>query len=210
MSRLRVSCFTISFDGFGAGPDQTREVPLGVGGEELHEWMFAAQAFKNREAGTTPADQFIRRGFDNVGAWIMGRNMFGPIRGDWPDDAWKGWWGKNPPYHGPVFVLTHYPRTPVAMEGGTVFHFVTDGIQSAYRQATEAAGSKDVRLGGGVSVIRQYLRAGLVDEMHIAISPEVLGRGESLLEGIDLLALGFQRTEFVSTPLATHYVLSQK
>jgi dihydrofolate reductase len=209
MAKLRISCYTISFDGFGAGPDQTREEPLGVGGESLHEWMITARAFKDRNAGDTPADDFIRRGFDNMGAWIMGRNMFGPVRGEWPDDTWKGWWGKSPPYHVPVYVLTHYPRKPVEMEGGTVFHFVTDGIESAYRQAMTAAAGKDVRLGGGASVIRQYLRAGLVDEMHIAVSPILLGRGESPFDGVDLLALGFKRTELLPTPLATHYVLSR-
>jgi dihydrofolate reductase len=209
MPRLHVSCYTISIDGFGAGPDQTREEPLGIGGESLHEWMFAAEAFKDRKAGTTPADEYIRRSFDNMGAWIMGRNMFGPVRGEWPDDSWSGWWGKNPPYHCPVYVLTHYPRKPIEMEGGTVFHFVTDGVHSAYQQAMAAAQGKDIRLGGGASVIRQFLNAGLVDEMHIAISPILLGRGESPFNGVDLLALGFQRTELLPTPLATHYVLSR-
>ncbi|HWA17259.1 MAG TPA: dihydrofolate reductase family protein [Gemmatimonadales bacterium] len=210
MAKLRINCFTISLDGFGAGPDQTRNEPLGVGGESLHEWMFVTEAWKDRNAGTTPADNFLRRGFDNVGAWIMGRNMFGPIRGDWPDEAWRGWWGRNPPYHCPTYVLTHYPRKPIEMEGGTVFHFVTDGIESAYRQAMAAAGGKDVRLGGGASVIRQYLEAGLVDQMHIAIAPILLGRGEAPFAGVDLLALGFQPTEVVPTPLATHYVLTRK
>jgi dihydrofolate reductase len=213
MSRLRVSSFSISLDGYGAGPHQSLENPLGVGGMGVHEWVLGTRTFQQMHGGEGGAtgvdDDFAVRGFANIGAWILGRNMFGPVRGPWPDDAWKGWWGDNPPYHVPVFVLTHHARAPIEMEGGTVFHFVTDGIQAAWARAQEAAGEKDVRLGGGVSTIRQYLRAGLVDEMHLAIAPTLLGSGEALLAGIDLPALGFRCTEHVATPKATHVVLTR-
>src|SRR5688500_198913 len=202
MSKLRVQSFSVSIDGYGAGPRQDRDDPLGVGGEGLHGWLVATRMFKElyppaelqkQEQGTTGIDDaFARRGLANLGAWIMGRNMFGPIRGAWPDDAWRGWWGSNPPYHVPVFVLTHHPRKPIEMEGGTTFHFVTEGIEEALRRAKQAAGGKDVRLGGGTETIRQYLRARLVDEMHLAISPVLLGTGEHLFSGLDLLALGYQ------------------
>ena len=209
--RLRVHCFSISLDGFGAGPNQTLEAPLGVGGESLHEWFFPTRTFRQMtgEGGGTTGieEEFAVRGFENIGAWILGRNMFGPVRGDWPDDTWKGWWGDNPPYHVPVFVLTHHSRSPITMEGGTTFHFVTDGIHSALRQAREAANGKDVRVGGGAATIRQYLREGLIDEMHLAISPILLGSGESLFGGIDALKLGYQCAEHVATPAATHVVL---
>lgn len=212
--RLRVHCFTISLDGFGAGPDQSLEDPLGVGGKALHKWFFPTRTFKQmvgEEGGTTGIDEaFAVRGLHNIGAWILGRNMFGPVRGEWPDDTWKGWWGKNPPYHVPVFVLTHHARPSITMEGGTTFHFVTDGIHSALRQAREAAKGKDVRVGGGVATIQQYLRAGLIDELHFAISPVLLGSGESLFGGIDALKLGYQCAEHITTPYATHLVLRKR
>ena len=197
MTKLRVNAFAISVDGYGAGPEQAPEDPLGRGGERLHEWFFPTCTFQRtglgNEKGTTGVDDdFAARGFDNVGAWIMGRNMFGPVRGPWADHEWKGWWGPNPPYHVPVFVLTHHPRPSLEMEGGTVFHFVTDGIHAALEQAREAAGGRDVRLGGGVATIRQYLEARLIDEMHLVLSPVLLGRGEHLLAAIDLPALGYQ------------------
>jgi dihydrofolate reductase len=213
MSKLRVACFSLSFDGYGAGPDQSLADPLGVGGEALHEWMLGTRTFRKmsgQDGATGIDDDFTARSFANVGAWILGRNMFGPIRGDWPDESWKGWWGDNPPYHGPVFVLTHYPRASITMEGGTTFHFVTDGIHAALKQAREAANGLDVRLGGGVATIRQYLQAGLIDEMHLAVSPILLGRGESLLAGIDLLKLGYSRAEHVTTPDAMHIALTKQ
>ncbi len=215
MSKLRVCCFTISLDGFGAGPDQSREHPLGVGGETLHGWFIPTRTFQKtlfgKEGGTAgPDDDFAARGFENVGAWILGRNMFGPIRGGWGDEIWKGWWGDNPPYHTDVFVLTHHARKPLEMEGGTTFHFVTDGIRSALDKAKASAKGKDVRVGGGVSTIRQYLEAGLIDEMHLAVSPVLLGAGENFLGGLNLPALGFEKKEYVSTPLAAHYVLAKK
>ena len=213
MTKLRFT-ITMSVDGYAAGPDQSLEEPLGKGGEALHEWMFATRSFREmsgEEGGDTGADDQRARSWNaNVGAHIMGRNMFGPIRGGWPNDEWKGWWGDNPPYHCPVFVLTHHPRAAITMEGGTTFHFVTDGIHAALKQAREAANGLDVRLGGGVATIRQYLQAGLVDEMHLAVSPIVLGSGESLLAGLDLLKLGYSRTEHVSTPDAMHIVLTRQ
>lgn len=211
MSQLRVHCFGLSVDGFGAGPDQSLDEPLGVGGEALHEWFFPTRTFKQmtgEEGGTTGVDEeFAARGFRNIGAWILGRNMFSPSRGDWPDDGWKGWWGDNPPYHVPVFVLTHHARPSIPMAGGTTFHFVTDGIHAALQRAREAAGDLDVRVGGGAATIRQYLQAGLVDQLHLAIAPIVLGSGESLLSGIDLVKLGYQRVEHVTMPNALHIVL---
>jgi dihydrofolate reductase len=212
MSKLRVQSFSISLDGYGAGPNQSLQNPLGERGETLHTWFRDTRTFQrmlgNESKGSDgPDEDFAARGFENIGAWILGRNMFGPVRGPWPDDAWKGWWGDEPPYHAPVFVLTHHARAPLAMKGGTTFHFVTDGIEAALARAREAAGGKDVRLGGGVSTIRQYLQAGLVDEMHLAIAPVLLGSGEALLAGIDLPALGFKVTEHVPTPHATHVVL---
>jgi dihydrofolate reductase len=213
MSKFRVDSFTISLDGYGAGADQSLENPLGVGGNTLHEWALATRTFRTmfgQEGGTTDIDdEFAARGFRNIGAWIMGRNMFGPIRGDWPDDVWKGWWGDKSVYHCPVFVLTHYPRPAIVMEGGTTFHFVTDGIHAALKCATEAAAGKDIRVGGGVSTIQQYLHAGLIDEMHLAISPVLLGSGEHFFAGIDLPKLGFRRSEHVITPNATHVVLTK-
>jgi dihydrofolate reductase len=214
MSRLRVSSFSISVDGYGAGPNHDLDNPLGVGGEGLHRWAFATRTFQRMfgsdDGSTGVDDDFAARGFDNIGAWIMGRNMFGPVRGPWPDHAWKGWWGNNPPYHTPVFVLTHHARPSLAMEGGTTFHFVTGGIHEALKRATEAAGGRDIRLGGGVATIQQFLRAGLVDEMHLAISPVLLGSGEHLFDGVDALKLGYSCTEHVATPSATHVVLSKR
>jgi dihydrofolate reductase len=215
MSKLRVNAFTISLEGFGAGPDQSLDAPLGIGGQTLHQWFLPTRTFQRMVLGkqdgrTGVDDDFAVRSFENVGAWIMGRNMFGPVRGPWPDASWRGWWGETPPYHVPVFVLTHHPRPPLEMDGGTVFHFVTDGYESALRQARAAAGDRDVRIGGGVSTIRQYLAAGLIDEMHLAISPVLLGRGEHLLTGIDLCSLGYRVAEHVVTDAATHVVLSRK
>jgi len=215
MTRLRVDGFTISLDGFGAGPGQDLEHPLGVGGDRLHKWLIPTKTFQRilfgKEGGDTGIDDdFAARGFRNVGASILGRNMFGPVRGPWPDDEWKGWWGDTPPYHTPVFVLTHHPRESITMKGGTTFHFVTDGIESALAQAKAAANGMDVRLGGGVATIREYLRAALIDEMHLAITPVLLGTGEHLLHGIDMVALGFECVEHVGTPNATHVVLRRK
>ncbi len=214
MSRLRIHGFSISIDGYGAGPAQDLENPLGVGGSALHQWVFPTRSFQQmigRDGGATGVDDdFAARGFENIGAWILGRNMFGPIRGEWPDETWKGWWGDTPPYHCDVFVLTHYPRKPIEMAGGTTFHFVTGGIDDALARARASAGEKDIRIGGGVATIRQFLQAGLVDEMHLAVSPVVLGAGEHLFAGIDLSALGFRRTRFVTTPNALHVVLEKK
>lgn len=213
MARLRVHSFTISIDGYGAGPNQTKQEPLGVGGEELHDWMVNTRTFhglQRSEGGDTGLDDEITaRGFEGIGAWILGRNMFGPVRGPWPDESWRGWWGANPPYHSPAFVLTHHPRPSLTMEGGTVFHFVTDGIEAALERARSAAGEKDIRLLGGVETIRQYLKARLVDEMHFAVSPILLGSGESLFADLDLLTLGYRCTEYASTPRAAHYVITR-
>jgi len=213
MSKLRVNAFTVSIDGFGAGPDQDLKEPLGVGGEALHNWMLGTRSFRNmsgEDGGTTDTDDaFVTRSFENIGAWIMGRNMFGPIRGPWPDDTWKGWWGDNPPYHVPVFVLTHHPRNPIVMEGGTTFYFVTDGIHSALEKAKAAADGKDVLLGGGVASIRQYLQEKLIDDMHLAISPMLLGSGENLFAGIDMVKLGYRCSEQVGTPNAMHVTIKR-
>ena len=214
MARLRVACFSISVDGYGAGPDQGQDNPLGVGGMALHDWAFTTRTFRQMfgdQGGATGIDDdFAARGFRKIGASIMGRNMFGPIRGPWLDEAWKGWWGANPPFHTPVFVLTHHPRASLTMNGGTTFHFVTDGIQAALQRATEAAAGLDVRLGGGVATVREYLSAGLIDELHLAISPVVLGVGENLFTGLNLPRLGYQRTEHVPTQNATHIVLTKR
>ena len=214
MSKLRVNAFSVSLDGYGAGPSQGLDNPLGQGGEALHEWMIPTRTFRRivaEDGGTTGTDDaYTARSFENVGAWIMGRNMFGPVRGDWPDDSWRGWWGDNPPYHVPVFVLTHHPRASIEMEGGTVFHFVTDGIEAALDRAREAAGGKDVRLGGGVATIRQYLAAGLIDELHLAFSPVLLGSGEHLMAGLDMVELGYSVTEDAATEHARHVVLTKQ
>jgi len=213
MSRVKVSSIGVSLDGFSAGPHQSLEHPLGIGGMAMMEWAFKTRTFQSMHGGsgggTGPADVLAARGFANVGAWILGRNMFGPVRGPWPDDEWKGWWGSNPPYHVPVFVLTHHARESIVMEGGTTFHFVTDGADAALARAKEAAGGRDVRVGGGVSTIRQYVLAGQVDEIHLALSSALLGTGESLLAGIDLKALGFELTERLGTEHAMHVVLAK-
>ena len=215
MPKLRVHTFTISLDGYGAGPDQDRDHPLGRGAEALHEWFIPTRTFHRKvlgkDGGTTGIDdKFAAEGFDNVGAWILGRNMFGPVRGKWPDETWRGWWGENPPYHVPIFVLTHHARPPLAMEGGTVFHFVTDGIEAALSRAREAAGERDVRIGGGASTIRQYLQARMIDELHFVVSPILLGTGEPLFTGIDLLKLGYDVSQHVPTEKAMHVVLTKR
>lgn len=212
MTRVRVESFTISLDGYGAGPHQDLDHPLGIGGTDLHQWLIPTRTFQQalfgKDGGTTEIDDdFASRGFRNVGAWILGRNMFGPIRGPWPDMNWKGWWGDNPPYHFPVFILTHHARPSLEMEGNTTFHFITGGIHEALDRAREAAGEKDVRIGGGPNTIQQYLREGLIDELHIAIAPVVLGGGERLFEGVDLRALGYECMDFKASEKATHIVL---
>src|SRR6266704_2001957 len=212
MGSLHVLNFGVSIDGYGAGPSQDLKNPLGVGGEAMIDWSRATRTFREMH-GVSGGDltgideEFVARGFRNIGAWIMGRNMFGPVRGPWPDFDWKGWWGKTPPFHTDVFVLTHYAREPFQMDGGTTFHFVTDGIESALRQATNVANGKDVRLGGGVSLVRQYLKAGLVEEIHLAIVPKLLGAGEPLLTGIDLAGMGYRCAEYVPSPKVVHIVL---
>ena len=214
MPRLRVQGFTISLDGYGAGPNQSLENPLGVRGEALHEWLVQTRTFRRMHGGdggsTGIDDDFAARGMANVGAWILGRNMFAPSRGAWPDDSWRGWWGENPPYRTPVYVLTSHARPSIDMKGGTVFHFVTGGIQAALDQAFAAAGGQDVRVGGGVATIRQYLRARLIDEMHLAIAPVLLGSGEHLLAGLDLPALGYSHTEQAATDKALHVVITKR
>jgi dihydrofolate reductase len=211
MSKVRVMSFSISIDGFGAGPDQSLENPMGVGGMAMHEWVLPTVTFRRmfgKGEGTTGIDNdFAARGFKNIGAWILGRNMFSPYRGPWTDDSWKGWWGDTPPYHTPVFVLTHHPRKPLPMLGDTTFHFVTGGIHEALDRAKEAANGLDIRIGGGAATIRQFLLAGLIDELHLAISPVILGSGEHLLSGIDIRALGYSCAGHVPTARATHVVL---
>jgi dihydrofolate reductase len=221
MSRVRVNGFAISIDGYGAGPDQGLANPMGTGGMALHEWVIDTKTFHRTHRdfaqeliGDGPGrggidDDFAARAMENVGAWVMGRHMFGPVRGPWPDDSWKGWWGDRPPFHVPVFVLTHHARAPFTMEGGTTFHFVTDGIHAALDRAREAAGGKDVRIGGGAACVRQYLTAGLIDELHLAIAPVLLGKGEHLLAGIDAASLGYRCTERAASDRATHVVLSR-
>lgn len=214
MSKVKVSAFSVSLDGFGAGPNQSKKKPLGEGGEKFHEWIVPTKMFQKtvmrKEGGIEGTDNdFVERSFENMGAWIMGRNMFGPIRGPWPNDEWKGWWGENPPYHVPVFVLTHHARKPVEMKGGTTFHFVTDGIESALEKARKAANGKDIRIGGGTSTIRQYLQAGLIDEMHLAFAPVFLGSGEHLFSGIDLTRLGFTDPQVTYGEKAAHIILKK-
>ena len=214
MTKVRIESFTISVDGFGAGPNQDLNNPLGIGGTSLHGWAMSTRTFQKHLFGSDQGetgidDEFAARGFDNVGAWILGRNMFGPVRGPWPDESWRGWWGENPVYHVPVFVLTHHPRAPLVMDGGTTFHFVTEGADVALARAREAAQGKDVRIGGGVQVIQQYLRQRQIDEMHIAISPVLLGSGERLFEGVNLPALGYTCTRHVATDRATHLVFGR-
>src|SRR5664279_223212 len=215
MTRVRVDSFTISLDGYGAGPNQDINNPLGIGGTDLHQWLFPTRTFQRalfgKDGGTTGVDdEFAARGFENVGAWILGRNMFGPVRGPWPDESWRGWWGENPVYHVPVFVLTNYPRPPLVMDGGTTFYFVTEGTIVALERARKAASGKDVRLGGGVNVIQQYLRQRLIDEMHIAIAPVLLGTGERLFDGVNLRALEYACTKHEASSQATHIVLSRQ
>jgi dihydrofolate reductase len=208
-----VAGFGVSLDGFAAGPDQSLAAPLGRNGPELFQWFFPTRTFRamtGQDGGTTGVDdEYAQRSMAGFGAFILGRNMFGPIRGPWPDDTWKGWWGDNPPYHAPTFILTHHARPPIELEGGTTFHFVTDGIESALRQARAAAGDQDVKIGGGVATVRQYLQAGLIDEMHLALAPVVLGQGEALFNGLDLRALGFRVVERATTEAATHLVLAR-
>ncbi len=213
MSKLRVESFTISIDGYGAGAEQTLTEPMGLRGESLHGWAMATRTFQAMMGDGEGADgvdeDFASRGFVNIGAWVMGRNMFGPVRGDWPDETWQGWWGEEPPYHCDVYVLTHYPRASFEMKGGTVFHFVTEGLETALQRARAAAGGKDVRLGGGTSTIRQAIEARLLDEMHLAISPVLLGRGEALLAGLDLPALGYGVTQKAQGENAAHVIISK-
>ena len=214
MTKLRVRAFSVSLDGFGAGPGQDLQNPLGQGGMALHEWAFATRTFQKmfgEDGGATGIDDdFAARGFAGIGSWILGRNMFGPVRGAWPDESWRGWWGEEPPYHCPVFVLTHHARPPLEMAGGTTFYFVTDGIRAALTRALEAAGGQDVRLGGGVATIREYLTAGLIDEMHLALAPVLLGAGENLWAGLDLRALGYQCTGCTPGEKATHLTVGRR
>jgi dihydrofolate reductase len=211
---VKVLCFGVSLDGFSAGPRQDLQNPLGVGGPAIMEWFFPTRAFREmhgEKGGETGIDnQMAERGMDNVGAWILGRNMFGPVRGPWPDESWKGWWGEEPPYHVPTFVLTHHARAAVPMKGGTEFRFVTDGIHSALKQAKAAAGGRDVRIGGGTSTVRQYLQAGLVDEMHVAVARAFLAQGEHLWHGLDMNALGYETAEVVQGERATHVIVRKK
>jgi dihydrofolate reductase len=214
MSRVRVHTFSVSIDGYGAGPNQDLDNPLGVGGPDLLKWFHATRTFQTMYGGDGGADaadeDFAARGFSNIGAWILGRNMFGPMRGPWLDESWKGWWGEDPPYRSQVFVLTHHGRPSITMNGGTTFHFVTDGIHAALKRAIAAADGKDVRIGGGVATIRQYLTARLIDELHLAIAPVLLGGGEHLLAGLDVVKLGYECTEHVPTSQATHVVLTKR
>ncbi len=214
MSNLRVQCFGVSIDGYGAGPDQSLEHPLGKTGPELMEWFMSTRVWRamhGHDDGENGVDNgFAEQGFANLGAWILGRNMFGPVRGPWPDESWKGWWGDEPPYHVPVFVLTHYARAPLEMQGGTTFHFVTDGIHSALERAKAAANGRDVRLGGGVATVRQYLQAGLIDELHLAVRPVLLGAGENLWRDLDMRALGYECAKKVEGERATHLFLRRR
>lgn len=213
-SKVRVAGFSVSIDGFGAGPSQSQDAPMGVGGTALHEWAFHTRTARSKIFGeqggdTGVDDDFMAAGFDNVGAWIIGRNMFGPVRGPWPDDEWKGWWGDEPVYHCPVFVLTHHAREPLVMAGGTTFFFVTEGIEAALARARDAAADEDIRIGGGVETVRAYLAAGHIDELHLVVSPVLLGRGEHLLAGLDLPSLGYRCTRQVASECAMHVVLDR-
>jgi dihydrofolate reductase len=214
MGNVKVAGFSVSLDGFGAGPEQSLQDPLGKRGPQLHRWLVGTRTFKamiGERGGTEGVDDaYAHRSMDGFGAFILGRNMFGPVRGEWPDDNWKGWWGDNPPYHAPTFILTHHAREPIVMEGGTTFHFVTDGIRAALESARDAAGTRDIKVGGGVSTVRQYLQAGLIDELHFALSPVLLGCGEAMFEGLDLPALGYRVMESTATDLATHVVLGRE
>ena len=213
MPKVRVAGFSVSLDGFAAGPDQSLSDPLGKRGGELFQWYFPTKTFRTmigKDGGSDGVDErYAKAGMAGFGAFILGRNMFGPIRGEWPDDQWKGWWGDNPPYHAPTFILTNYPREPIVMDGGTTFYFVTDGIESALEQAKAAAGDLDVKIGGGASTVRQYLSASAIDELHLVVSPVILGRGEALYAGLDLPALGYSVTGLEATELATHVILKK-
>jgi len=214
MPKLRVQSFAVSIDGYGAGPNQDLNNPLGVGGPELMQWFFPTRfwrAMQGQDGGETGVDNAMaEQGFSGIGAWILGRNMFGPVRGAWPDDGWKGWWGDEPPYRTPVFVLTHHARKPLEMAGGTEFRFVTEGVHAAYEQAMAAAGGRDVRLGGGVATIREFLRERLIDELHLAIRPVVMGKGENLFNGIDVRALGYESEKWMAGERATHVTLRKR
>jgi dihydrofolate reductase len=212
MGKVRVAAFGVSLDGFGAGPDQSLENPLGIGFPEVMGWFFPTRMFRTMHGGQNDGETGVdnsmaEKSFENVGAWILGRNMFGPVRGPWPDESWKGWWGEEPPYHCQAFVLTHHARKPLEMKGGTVFHFVTDGIESALKRARESAGGRDVRIGGGVATVRQYLQARLIDELHLAQRPVLSGRGEPLFHGLDLRELGYQVEKSIAGERATHLIL---
>ena len=213
MSKVKVAGFGVSLDGFSAGTDQSLEHPLGKRGDEIFQWFFPTKTFRTMigkdDGETGPDDEFARRGMQGFGAFILGRNMFGPSRGPWPDDGWKGWWGDTPPYRAPTFILTHHPRPPIEMLGGTTFHFVSDGIESALQKARAAAGAKDIKIGGGVATVRQYVQAGHVDEIHLAVAPVAIGQGEPLFSGLDLRALGYRTVEHVPTERATHIVLAK-
>ena len=213
--KVKVLCFGVSLDGFSAGPDQDLAHPLGVGGAELMEWFFPTRVFQRMHGGQQTGEigvdnQMAERAFDNIGAWILGRNMFGPVRGPWPDDNWKGWWGDEPPYHVPTFVLTHHARPVLRMKGGTDFHFVTDGMASAFAQAKAAAGDRDIRIGGGAATVRQFLQAQLVDELHLAVRPVLLGSGESLWNGMDMRSLGYEVKEVIQGERATHVMVGKR
>ena len=214
MGNVHASAFSITLDGFSAGPNQTKETPLGVGGLEMMDWMFPTQSFmqmQRKDGGETGVDnEFVVKAMTGNGAWILGRNMFSPSRGPWPDDGWKGWWGDEPPYHVPTYVLTHYPREPIEMKGGTTFHFVTDGIHSALEQAKAAAGDKDIRIGGGPETVRQYLNERLIDELHLALRPIFLGKGETIFEGLNLRELGYKVEETVPGERATHLIVRKQ
>jgi dihydrofolate reductase len=213
MSKIKVTAFSVSLDGFGAGPDQSKENALGIKGDELHNWMVTTKMFHQmtgKDGGIKGVDnEIVEQSMDNVGAWIMGRNMFGPVRGPWPDNEWKGWWGEEPPFHVPVFILTHHAREPITKKGGTTFHFITGGIESALEAAKKAANGKDIRIGGGVSTIRQFLKAGYIDEMQLTFAPVLLGSGEHLFSGLDLSALGFNQIQKINGEKATHIVLTK-
>lgn len=214
MTRLRVQSFAISVDGYSAGPRQDVNNPLGVNGPDLMEWLFHTRVWRRTHGqpdGDTGVDnRMAEQGFHNIGAWILGRNMFGPVRGPWPDDTWKGWWGDDPPYHVPAFVLTHHARAPIEMKGGTTFHFVTDGIEAALSRAKTAAGGKDVRLGGGAATIRQYLEARLIEELHLVVRPVFLGEGEPLLAGLDMRTLGYEIAEYIAGERAMHVFIRKR
>jgi dihydrofolate reductase len=214
MSKVRIAGFSISLDGYGAGPNQRFEHPLGENGMELHQWLFDTRTFRKMhggEGGRGGGDEdFAARSMASTGAWILGRNMFGPVRGPWPDESWRGWWGEEPPYHVPVFILTHHARPPLEMKGGTTFHFVTEGIRVALERAREAAGDLDVRVGGGASTIRQYLSERLIDELHLAVAPVLLGRGEALFRGMDWRELGYRCVEIVAGEKANHVIIKKQ